>query len=996
MTSAINRARKTIGHANRGTPARTLLAAALCGCLALAAVPALAQSTGATIRGQAAADATVVVVNPATGLRRSVQAGADGRYAVAGLPPGTYRIEVQSGGQTTVRELTVQVGQVATLDLDAGRTPETAATAEATTLDTVQVVGVAVETRTSEIATYVTPRQIEALPQGTRNFLAFADLVPGMQFQQDAGGNTRLRSGAQNASAINVYIDGVGQKGYTLPGGIGGQDSTRGNPFPQSAIGEYKVITSNYKAEFDQIGSAAVVAATRSGSNEFEGSFFWDRTATDWRAPTPAEEKAGAKVPSLEEQYGVSFAGPILRDRLNFFLAYEAKDYSTPKTVEPGAAGRYDPADLPPGILSQFGPAASPFVQDMVFGKLSWTPDERNLVELSTQLRDEDEKVGIGGDNTAERATVNRNRVSRHDLRWQYSAWNWLNDAHLTFEDLSWSPRATFDGNGYILQVSEPTANDRLNIGTIVNTGASPNHQDKGQRGWSLQDDFTWMGWERHTLKVGIKYKDVEVRAVERNFANPQFHYDLATGLDQPYRVEFASGDPGTSRGFTTSANRQFGIYLQDDWEVDDRLTLNYGLRWDYETTPAYEDFVTPAALAADIRAFPNFQAADWNPEDYISNGSNRKPFKGAWQPRVGFSYDLNADQRHVVYGGAGRAYDRNLFDYLQLEVNRTSFGRYNFFFTDADGACRRPAGDCVAWNPAYLQPGVLDELAATVDLPREWYLNNNALKVPYSDQFSLGIRNAFALGAQTWYSDVSVAHVRSYDGITARLGNRRPDGSFLPPGGTWGTPWGFDPPFGRIVLVDNQFRTRATSLLLKLDKPYTASSRWGTTVAYTWTHGRQNTNADGGIDMFEYPDASYYGWLPSRGVPEHRLVASGIWDAGWGFTFSGKLVLESPKYRNATNCLGGWDDCLIDPYRPEGTLGYKRLDLAVNREFDPGAGLRMRVRADLLNVFDWRNVDGRDDWYGGPGDPNPNFGAASDSIVGGTRTFKLSFGIDW
>src|SRR5690606_39633695 len=89
---------------------------------------------------------------------------------------------------------------------------------------------------------------------------------------------------------INVYIDGVGQKGYTLPGGVGGQDSTRGNPFPQSAIGEYKVITSNYKAEFDQISSAAVVAATRSGSNEFEGSFFWDRTSTDWRTATRSEE----------------------------------------------------------------------------------------------------------------------------------------------------------------------------------------------------------------------------------------------------------------------------------------------------------------------------------------------------------------------------------------------------------------------------------------------------------------------------------------------------------------------------------------------------------------------------------------------------------------------------------------------------------------------------------------------------------------------------------
>src|SRR5690606_3913835 len=269
-----------------------------------------------------------------------------------------------------------------------------------------------------------------------------------------------------------------------------------------------------------------------------------------------------------------------------------------------------------------------------------------------------------------------------------------------------------------------------------------------------------------------------------------------------------------------------------------------------------------------------------------------------------GFSYDINADQRHVVFGGFGRAYDRNLFDHLQLEINRTSFGRYNFYFTDADGVCRRPVGDCVAWDPAYLQPGTLDALAADVDLPREWWLNNNDLKVPHSDQFSLGMRNAIDMLDTTWYSEVTFAYIRSRDGVVARLGNRREDGTFLPPGGTWGTPWGFDPPFGRVVLLDNMYETKTKSVLAKLDKPYTAESGWGTTLAYTYTRGRQNTNADGWIDMFEYPDASYYGWLPSRGVPEHRLVLTGTWDAPADSLLSGKLVLESMKYRNATNCL--------------------------------------------------------------------------------------------
>src|SRR3546814_16020162 len=86
-----------------------------------------------------------------------------------------------------------------------------------------------------------------------------------MLFSTSNNGESQLRSGAQGANNINVYIDGVGQKNYVTAGGLTGQDDSRGNPFPQLAIGEYKVITSNYKAKYDQISSAAVTAVTKSG-----------------------------------------------------------------------------------------------------------------------------------------------------------------------------------------------------------------------------------------------------------------------------------------------------------------------------------------------------------------------------------------------------------------------------------------------------------------------------------------------------------------------------------------------------------------------------------------------------------------------------------------------------------------------------------------------------------------------------------------------------------
>src|SRR5690606_7794683 len=264
---------------------RTLLACALASCMLLAAPQVLAQSTAATIRGQVSADsapaggATVTATNLATGLTRSATSSASGNYNLAGLPPGTYRLDVTANGQTSSQNITVQVGQTATVNLGVGGVAETAPAGEATDLATVTVTApIAVETKTSEIATYVSQKQIDALPQASRNFLAFADTVPGMIFETGADGSSKLRSGAQNSNGINVFIDGVGQKNYVLKGGVSGQDSSSGSPFPQLAIGEYKVITSNYKAEYDQISSAAVTAVTKSGTNEFEGSFFWDYT----------------------------------------------------------------------------------------------------------------------------------------------------------------------------------------------------------------------------------------------------------------------------------------------------------------------------------------------------------------------------------------------------------------------------------------------------------------------------------------------------------------------------------------------------------------------------------------------------------------------------------------------------------------------------------------------------------------------------------------------
>ena len=987
-------------------PTRTLLTCALASCLMLGVAPSVfAQSTGATIRGQVsadsapAADAKVTATNLATGLTRSVQANASGGYSLAGLPPGTYRIDVTAAGKSNSQTVTLMVGQTATLNLGVGGVAETGPV-EATDLDTVTVQGtMLVETKTSEVATYVTQKQINALPQNSRNFLAFADTVPGMQFISSPNGSeSQLRSGAQGASAINVFIDGVGQKNYVTPGGITGQDDSRGNPFPQSAIGEYKVITSNYKAEYDQIGSAAVTAVTKSGTNEFDGSFFWDRTSDDWRQPTVEEEKRGSKTEESVEQYGVSFGGPIIRDRLHFFVSYEAKDILAPRDVKPPTV--FDPSVLPADLQALYGPASAPFKQNLYFGKLSLQANDSNLVELSVRYRDESSISGVGNENTLGFGTDLVNDETRVDLRHQFSSMDWLNDAHLTYEDAAYNPVPVTQTPGYRYTIVDPGNPSNLRL-AVLNIGGSNNYQDKGQKGWAFQDDLTYFGWENHTIKMGFKYKQIELKAFQQFPPYPQYFFDVNESLDQPYRVEYTTTLVGRDP-FVESSNKQFGIYLQDDWEVNDNLTLNLGLRWDYERNPSYLDYQISPDLLAALEGWTNIQNTDYDVNDYIPNGNNRKAFKDAWQPRVGFSYDLFADQRHVIFGGAGRAYDRNLFDYMAREYYGGAFTTYALDFDSPLHPC---GTGCTPYDPALLTAeGLAAYAAANPRVGGEVQLLNNELKTPYSDQFSLGMRNSVGLWGQDWNTSVALSHIRSRDGIYFRLGNRYPDGRYYNvPGATWGgQPWGESiPGYGSLILGDNGIEYNLNSLLVSIDKPYTEDSGWGINLAYTYSDAEENnSNAAQGDEIFvgDYPV------IPSRmllstGVPKHRLVLSGIYDLPWEIMLSGKLTLSSHRPRYAINCRDTTDfnNCFFDPFTPEGSIGYKQFDLAAEKVWNTGTDVKLKVRADMLNVFNWRNWNQFTDWRGGPGETNPGFGQRSgDEILLPTRTFKLSFGLDW
>jgi len=990
--------------------------------IAIAPTASWAQTADANLRGKAAASSTITARNVATGATRRTKADTNGRYTLVGLPPGTYQVDAGPGTEHTV---TLTVASTATLDLSAAATAAPSA-ANATTLSGVTVTAATLtEVKTSEVGGTVSLHQINTTPQITRNFLEFADTVPGMVFV-DKGGKTSIQSGAQPSSNVNVYIDGVGQKNYVHGGGISGQagpnhDGDLGNPFPQLAIGQYKVITSQYKAEYDQISSAAITADTKSGTNEFHGEVFDTFTSDKYRMETPAESAAHDKSRSVSREYGGAIGGPIIKDKLHFFLTYEGKSFNTPTTTT-GATGTYNNIPfnsfLPADVQSQLGPSSLPFKENLYFGKIDWEPTDRDRVELSTKVRKETQVSGAGV-TTAPSANYNyRNNDTRIDGRWQHSTDSWFNELLWTYEKTLDTPSPITDSPATTYQWGNPSTTILL-----INGQDPRQYFEASQKGNGIQDDLTFndLDWHGdHVIKLGVKYKEITLSDRDSSDGANYFYNVSPSGVEAtPYQVVFGkvnSGLPLTA----VSKDKQFGAYIQDDWAVNDKLTLNLGIRWDYEKAPEFLNYKTLPSIVDAINA-PTYEfngetidhsyaqslaAGGVNIANYTSTGHNRKAPKNEIQPRLGFSYDLNGDEEHVIFGGAGRAYDRNLFDVISLENSKNALSEPSIYFENPTaingcGPGQANGTQCFVWDPKYLNAANLQGLGSGVG---EVDMFNNNIKAPYSDQFSLGMRNKLG----DWNTSVTVARINQYNGIIGELGNRYPNGKFYNYENFVNTQWGGAgvPGIGSLILFDNGKTTHNTQLLLSAEKPYTRESHWGVTVAYTFTHANQNRLYSDGY-AFDLPSIKDYPFETSSAVAKHRLVVTGVVDVPWGITVAGKLTLATPTPVAAIGCCFLWPNSvgaqgeMSAAWPVVGTpkggkflfggpiYGYRDIDLQATKNFELGHGLSLQIRLDALNILNFKNYSDTIDSYDGA-KYNPQYNPIGN-IYGTPRTYKLT-----
>ncbi|MEO6224295.1 MAG: TonB-dependent receptor [Sphingomicrobium sp.] len=882
-----------------------------------------------------------------------------------------------------------------------------------------------------------------------------------MQFNVDQNHNTSLRGGAQLNSAGNVFIDGVSQKdfvgsgggtngsgsGFTGSGGPSGNGDP-GNPFPQLAIAEYKVVSSNYTAEYGDAASAIIVAQTKSGANRFQGEVFGTYTDEHLRASLPyeiASKKGKAHQPSKE--YGVAFGGPIVKDFAHFFFTWEHKSLANYATVLSAPEVPDSIINLlPAGVQDQFGPVTNPFTENLYFGKVDVEPTQNDRLEFTGNFRLEHNIPNAGGQNAITTQVPYRNNVKRGDAKWQHTGNNWFNSFRVSYQDALSAAEPTtaspqFDYFYFPNDPSGPNAN--LNRASIINVGGPGSGVGvvNRQKGWTFADDVTFTNIQlagTHTFKLGAAFTSINLTTqnASADLGNATYFYAVTDAgvAPAPFEIQYPNLTAGFNSARVETRDKQYSAYVQDNWDVTSQLQLNLGLRWDHEVVPAYLNYQTPqnvvdavsgpfpggsgsyaAALATDAPGAPGY-----NIFDYISTGSNRKA-PHLFSPRVGFSYDVRGDNTLVVFGGYARAYNRNLFSTLALETTKIALnGNPEILFPSAQtpgnfGPCFTPAdvgtGHCYAFDPAYLTPGGLANFQ-TNPSSHEVDLINNNIKTPFSDQFSLGIRSRMG----DWNTQATVQYIASYNGIYGHWGARYANGQYYD---NTGSQWGGQgvPGVGSLILFDNGFKDRNLQFSLGAQKPYTRQSGWSATAAYTFSSAKQNNaysyGAGGNMYLFDFPVAEDYPFLRSSSVPRHRLVLTGTKDLPWGIQLAGKLTLATSQTFYAgygcdgkprpgcapnsggfyVNQFGGGYGGYV-PLNPHEFLGYKDLDIQLTKNFNFLNTFSAYGRVDIINVFNWHNYSDTQFTNDSIGTPisvkyNPN-----GNIVGSPFTIRLSAGM--
>lgn len=962
--------------------------------LALAvADPAYAQSEISTLQGRvegAAPDTRVTATDLHTGQRLTGKIDANGNFVILGVRPSQYKVEVPGRPAKTV---TVLVGQNAVVDFS--ESSDIVVTAERTVR----------EVRTATVTTNITTAQIENLPQSKRNFLSFADLAPGMSVSR--GDNAQVQAGAIASQNVNVLLDGMSLKNPINHGGIFGQNFGLGNPFPQNAIQEYKVETQNFGAETGQTGSALITAITKTGGDEFHGGAFI-QFQPNWMIEQPYFDKKN-NVPKPvynRKQFGGELGGPIIPGKLTFYVAGEGTSQNLPGIT------RSVTSPVPLNYAEEVNSTANAdFKQGLYFGKLTFFATDDDTINLSGFIRRENNLSDVDSNATDSHARTIKTHQDRYQLNWRHNGDDWFNNFNIAYDRGTQSTPSLGTGPEFVL--SNDTA-----FGVVMRAGAHFFEQADDQKVTTISDDATFIKGA-HTLKVGGQLVFMDLNREVNDHFNGSYYYlnpGAVANFDPLTAIPYGAVVNLTPTANMSAKNTQIGLYVADEWKPDDHWTFNFGIRWDYESNANNKNYVTPAAIAAALRAYKGWQAAGINPEDYISDGSNRKAQWDRFQPRFGFAYDVHGDRDLVIFGGAGRYYDRSLFIEGVIETLTNTNKVVNVPFCSAS-----VTAGCLNFSNSLRDVNTL-RTAASALFPGggSVFVMDNDTRLPFSDQFNIGVRKRFG-EIQT---SLTLSHIRSHNifmyeranyyenGWYTRFVNRDANGNVT--GCTdGGNNWVQDSSPGSLTNGDGSavspaicaaqnaqlpgfsgklnrgsFSGKAnyTAIYLQIEKPFTDTSDWGITSTLTVQWAKSNVAQELNSDEFyNGTDMTGFGDQKVNGVEDWRWVTAANARVPWGITLGANLTLSSgPRFGSL---LAGWNTtpalnvpdgacCIANfggVYSPKPFIGYKRLDLRVAKTFRMpyGQGHDLTIDFQAFNVFNWLNRT-YSSWGAGGGLPAP------------------------
>jgi hypothetical protein len=625
----------------------------------------VSDSSGARLPG-----VTVTLVNTQTNFTRELVTDNDGRFRGLLLPLGTYKITVALTGfsSAVIEDVELAVGQ--TLNI-----PIVLQVAGVQQEVTVTAASPLVETSRAEQSTLINQQSVSGLPNNGRNFLSFMQLTPGVTIVQGPDGD-EISVNGQKGIANNISVDGNDFNNPFFGEQRGGQRPAF--TFNQDAVKELVVIADGAAAEFGRSGGGFVQVVTKSGTNQLAGSAHFFFKADE----ISSENSAGDKFPYDQEQFGATLGGPLQRDKLFYFLAYDEQRFRQTKQL--------DPARIEQRVVDFFAALGSP-------------------VENGPIDRSNDARVFLG--------KVDAQISPRNLLTGRYN-YTWSRQENGTFDVDSWGRSANGLERDFSNAVSgslNSTLTDsmlnefrfqyaredrpRPYDGPDINgqTRPFPDTAFDFGRGYrfgmpfflpveyydtrfQITNNVSWIKG-RHTFKVGGEFNRVSSVQTFVGFANGRYIFGSTDGFLNytrfgPQYVECSNGATSTAgvcpAGSTITGPllfflQQAGVgglsveeagtqdipqmepsfFIQDRWQPTPHLTVQYGLRYEGQIQP---DPITPPdqVFYAGFIGRPDFPSDGTIPSD-----------TAMWQPRLGISWDPAGDGKQVVRLSAGVFYSR-------------------------------------------------------------------------------------------------------------------------------------------------------------------------------------------------------------------------------------------------------------------------------------------------------------------------------------------------